>query len=203
MFAGHGSDLPANIPALLDGLEKALKRGLEDDKNAAGLPDLLRLDNQLCFALYATTRAITSTYRHKLGPIGLTYPQYLVLLVLWEEDGVTLSQIGERLHLDSGTLTPLLKRMEKLGLVRRQRSRDDEREIGVWLETKGQELKDSVLEARKFVACRLGMSEPEIADLRADLMSILQRLRTITDPSGEDAPPLLEDDARTRTSQDA
>ena len=173
---------------------KALKRGLGDELDVDGM-DLLRLDNQLCFALYATTRAITSTYRHKLAPVGLTYPQYLVLLVLWEEDGITLSRIGERLQLDSGTLTPLLKRMEKLDLVRRQRSSEDEREIGIWLEAKGKELRDSVLDARKFVACRLGMSEDEIAALRTDLMEILQRLRSFTE-QGEGESPEAEEHAR-------
>ncbi len=84
---------------------------------SAAPADLLRLDNQLCFALYAATRAITKTYREKLEPIGLTYPQYLVLLVLWEREDVTVSEIGQKLFLDSGTLTPLIKRLEAMGLV--------------------------------------------------------------------------------------
>ena len=93
--------------------------------------ELLRLDNQLCFALYAATRAMTRTYRERLGPLGLTYPQYLVLIVLWESDGVTVGQLGQRLLLDSGTLTPLVKRLETAGLVTRNRREADEREVEI------------------------------------------------------------------------
>ena len=138
--------------------------------------DLLRLDNQLCFALYAATRAITKTYREKLEPIGLTYPQYLVLLVLWEREDVTISEIGQKLFLDSGTLTPLIKRLESMGLVNRKRGTEDEREVRVSLTPQGNNLKSDVLDARLFVACRLGMTEPEILNLRSDLMSLIGRL---------------------------
>jgi MarR family transcriptional regulator, organic hydroperoxide resistance regulator len=138
--------------------------------------DLLRLDNQLCFALYAATRAITKTYREKLEPIGLTYPQYLVLLVLWEREDVTVSEIGQKLFLDSGTLTPLIKRLESMGLVNRKRGTEDEREVRVSLTPKGDELKLEVLDARRHVACRLGMSEKEILDLRGDIMALIGRL---------------------------
>lgn len=138
--------------------------------------DLLRLDNQLCFALYAATRAMTRTYRERLEPIGLTYPQYLVLLVLWEKDGLSVSDIGARLMLDSGTLTPLIKRLEAMALVHRKRNAADEREVMVHLAPKGLSLKDAALDARKFVACRLGISEREILDLRADLMALIGRL---------------------------
>ena len=138
--------------------------------------DLLRLDNQLCFALYAATRAMTKAYRQKLNPIGLTYPQYLVLIVLWEKDGITISEIGRRLMLDSGTLTPLVKRLEGMKLVDRERGTTDEREVRVWLSPKGLDLQDLALESRRFVACRLDMSENEILALRADLMSLIGRL---------------------------
>lgn len=137
---------------------------------------LLRLENQLCFALYAATRAIAKTYRERLGPMGLTYPQYLVLIVLWENDGITISQLGQQLSLDSGTLTPLLKRLESMGHVIRERSKDDERAVKVWLSPKGLDLKDLALDARKYVACRLEMSEPEIAALRGELMQLIDRL---------------------------
>ena len=140
--------------------------------------DLLRLDNQLCFALYAATRAITKTYREKLEPIGLTYPQYLVLLVLWEREDVTVSEIGQKLFLDSGTLTPLIKRLESMGLVNRKRGTDDEREVRVTLTPQGNNLKSGVLDARLFVACRLGMTEPQILNLRSDLMALIGRLGT-------------------------
>jgi MarR family transcriptional regulator, organic hydroperoxide resistance regulator len=108
--------------------------------------------------------------------MGLTYPQYLVLIVLWEKDGITISDIGRRLMLDSGTLTPLVKRLESMGIVERERSTVDEREVKVWLSQKGLDLQDLALDARRFVACRLAMSEPEILALRADLMGLVGRL---------------------------
>lgn len=138
--------------------------------------ELLRLDNQLCFALYAATRAIARTYRQRLGPMGLTYPQYLVLLVLWEHDGSTISEIGQKLMLDSGTLTPLIKRLEAMRIVQRERGLEDERKVKVWVAPKGRELRDLALDARRFVACRLGMTEHDIAALRADLMALIGRL---------------------------
>ena len=137
---------------------------------------LLRLDNQLCFALYAATRAISKTYRQRLEPMGLTYPQYLVLIVLWEQDGIMISEIGDKLMLDSGTLTPLIKRLEGMKIVRRERGTEDERQVRVWLSSKGRDLRDMALDARRFVACRLDMTEREIMALRADLMSLIGRL---------------------------
>ncbi len=138
--------------------------------------DLIRLENQLCFALYAATRAMTRTYRDYLEPMGLTYPQYLVLMVLWETDGVTVSQIGNRLRLDSGTLTPLLKRLEGMGLVIRERSRIDGREVAILLSSQGLDLRDLALDARLSVACRLGMTEGQILDLRSDLIDLVNQL---------------------------
>ena len=155
----------------------AVKKQVAQDKSHA-LIELLRLDNQLCFALYAATRAITKTYRERLEPLGLTYPQYLVLLVLWEGDGQTVSEIGGKLMLDSGTLTPLIKRMEAMKLVTRTRSKIDEREVSVSLTPGGWALRDGALEARKFVAQRLEMSERDILALRSELMSMIQRLGT-------------------------
>ena len=93
--------------------------------------ELLRLDNQLCFTLYAGSRAVTKMYRPLLDRLELSYPQYLVMLVLWETDGLKVNDIGRRLQLDSGTLTPLLKRMESQGLVRRARSGEDERAVNI------------------------------------------------------------------------
>lgn len=138
--------------------------------------ELLRLDNQLCFALYAATRAITKTYRQKLGVMAITYPQFLVLMVLWETDGITISEIGRRLMLDSGTLSPLFKRLEGLKLIDRARGKEDERQVLIWLSQKGMDLQDMALDARRFVACRLDMSEPEIMALRAELMDIVSQL---------------------------
>lgn len=138
---------------------------------------ILRLENQLCFALYAATRAMTRTYREKLQPLGITYPQYLVLIVLWETDAIGVSEIGHKLMLDSGTLTPVLKRLEQQGVLKRKRSSADEREVVVTLTAKGRDLKTKALDARRFVACRLGMSEPEIRALRNDLMELVEGLQ--------------------------
>src|SRR3954451_24599209 len=103
--------------------------------------DPLQLEDQLCFALYHASRALTRAYGPLLEPLGLTYPQYLVLLVLWERDGLAVKDIGERLKLDSGTLTPLLKRLEQQGLVARQRGEDDERVVRVHLTPAGRGLR--------------------------------------------------------------
>lgn len=138
--------------------------------------DLLKLDNQLCFALYAATRAVTRTYRERLDLLGLTYPQYLVLIVLWETDGLTVSQIGHRLLLDSGTLTPLLKRLEANRLIDRKRRSSDEREVEVWLTKRGREMQRGAAHAREHVVCKLGMSEAEIAQLRTELVELVSRL---------------------------
>uniref|UniRef100_A0A5Q5BGE0 Transcriptional regulator, TrmB n=2 Tax=unclassified Mycobacterium TaxID=2642494 RepID=A0A5Q5BGE0_MYCSS len=102
----------------------------------------LRLDQHLCFALYSATRAMTAAYRPVLTELNLTYPQYLVLLVLWEEGPVTVGRLGERLHLDSGTLSPLLKRLEANGFVVRQRSRSDERQVEIDLTGAGRALEE-------------------------------------------------------------
>jgi len=101
----------------------------------------LKLDNQLCFALYSASLAMTKLYKPMLEPLGLTYPQYLVMLVLWESDGVMVSEIGERLFLDSGTLTPLLKRLEAADLLTRVRDTQDERRVRIKLTAAGRELK--------------------------------------------------------------
>lgn len=138
--------------------------------------DILRLENQLCFALYASTRAVTKAYRQKLDALGLTYPQYLVLIVLWERDGLTVSEIGDRLMLDSGTLTPLIKRLENMELVDRVRNKKDEREVQIWLAAKGNELKDEVRDARRYVGSRLDMSEDDILILRSELMTLIKKI---------------------------
>ena len=107
--------------------------------------ETLRLDNQLCFALYAASLAMNKAYKPHLGALGLTYPQYLVMLVLWEHHQLTVSEIGEKLFLDSGTLTPLLKRLEASEFVVRQRDASDERRVYVSLTTAGKNLKKKIL----------------------------------------------------------
>src|ERR1700751_5827437 len=103
---------------------------------------LLRLDNQICFAIYSTAHAFNRVYKPLLDRLGLTYPQYLVMLVLWEKDGVSVKDIGERLFLDSGTLTPLLKRLEAAQLIKRTRSKEDERQVLIALTAQGKALKE-------------------------------------------------------------
>ena len=120
-------------------------------------PDL-RLDTQLCFALYSASRKVTSAYREPLSKMGLTYPQYLVLLVLWEQDHRTVNQLGEALMLDSGTLSPLLRRMENAGFVTRRRSEPDERSVVVSLTDTGRTLEEDAAEMQENLLDSLDMS---------------------------------------------
>ncbi|SFH03751.1 MarR family winged helix-turn-helix transcriptional regulator [Methylobacterium gossipiicola] len=138
--------------------------------------DPLLLDNQLCYALYAAAHRMTKSYRPMLERLGVTYPQYLVLLVLWETDGVTVSEIGRRLRLDSGTLTPVLKRLEAGGFLVRNRRRTDEREVEIALTPHGQGLRKEAVAVRESVMCQLNMSEPEVQAMRADLNALIENL---------------------------
>jgi len=140
--------------------------------------DMLRLDRQLCFTVYAAHHAFTAAYKPCLEPLGLTYPQYLVLLVLWEQEGLKVKEIGERLRLDSGTLTPLLKRMETGGLLRRLRDPADERQVRIELTEHGRGLQTPVLKVRQEIGCALGGSEEPIQDLRARLEATIELLNT-------------------------
>ena len=137
---------------------------------------MLQLDNQLCFALYSTSLAMTKLYKPLLEELGLTYPQYLAMLVLWEQDGLTVSELGERLYLDSGTLTPLLKRMEAAGLVSRLRAVQDERRVHITLTAAGRKLKDK---AAKIPGCILSATQcsiPELVSLTQQVQSFRKRL---------------------------
>ena len=136
----------------------------------------LLLNNQLCFALYAATNAIIRTYRPKLGRVGLTYPQYLALLVLWETDGMTVKGLAHRLKLDSATITPLLKRLENAGLLTRQRNEKDERVVNIYLTSKGSELKHEVAQMQKEVACQSGLKETEFFELRDTLHRLVEMM---------------------------
>jgi MarR family transcriptional regulator, organic hydroperoxide resistance regulator len=131
-----------------------------------------RLDHQLCFALYSSSLAMTKLYKPVLAPLGLTYPQYLVLLVLWETDAVGVGELGERLYLDSGTLTPLLKRLEAAGLVTRRRAADDERRVVVALTPAGRALRRKAEHVPREVACATGCKLREISDLTAQLQAL-------------------------------
>jgi DNA-binding MarR family transcriptional regulator len=144
--------------------------------------DPLHLDDQLCFALYHASRALTRAYAPLLEPLGLTYPQYLVLLVLWERDGVTVKELGERLALDSGTLTPLLKRLAQQGLVSRKRGEADERVVHIHLTAPGRALRTKAKKVPLELACRAGYdlaserSMRELARLRDELTALASRL---------------------------
>jgi MarR family transcriptional regulator, organic hydroperoxide resistance regulator len=134
------------------------------------------LDNQLCFALYSASLAMTKLYKPLLDELGLTYPQYLAMLALWERDGLMVSELGDRLFLDSGTLTPLLKRLEGAGLVARIRDVDDERRVRVTLTQAGRKLKGK---AQKIPGCVLAASQcsiPELVQLTRQIRSLRDRL---------------------------
>ena len=138
--------------------------------------DPLALDHQLCFALYSGEKAVSAAYRELLEPLGLTYPQYLVMLALWERDGETVSALGERLRLDSGTLTPLLKRLEAADLVSRLRDATDERRVRVRLTAAGRRLK---ARAARVPACVMQAAQcdlDEVTALTRQIQSLRDRL---------------------------
>ena len=134
---------------------------------------LLQLDHQLCFALYSASLAMTRLYKPLLDELGLTYPQYLAMLVLWEQDGLMVSELGQRLFLDSGTLTPLLKRLEAAGLITRIRAVADERRVHITLSAAGRQLK---AQATKIPGCIISAAQCSLPDLLA-LTSQVQALR--------------------------
>ena len=136
----------------------------------------LKLDAQLCFPLYAASNLLTRLYRPLLDELGLTYPQYLVMLVLWERAPASVGELSAKLYLDSGTLTPLLKRLEAGDLVRRQRSVADERRVEVSLTSNGQALKKRALEVPGAMACRLGLGNERFIGLRAELRALMELL---------------------------
>ncbi|WP_342620617.1 MarR family transcriptional regulator [Rhodoferax sp. GW822-FHT02A01] len=136
----------------------------------------LMLENQLCFALYSTSLAMTKLYKPLLAKLGLTYPQYVVMLVLWEQDGLMVSEIGERLFLDSGTLTPLLKRLEASGLVTRVRDAGDERRVHIKLTAQGRALKAKAKPIPGCIAAQAQCDIPELLALNQQLKTLRQRL---------------------------
>ena len=144
--------------------------------NKKPVDQALRLENQLCFALYSTSLAMTKIYKPMLDAIRLTYPQYLVMMVLWEEDGLMVSEIGERLFLDSGTLTPLLKRMEASGLLARLRDTEDERCVRVKLTAEGNSLRVEAAEIPSCIRALTGSSLSELTSLSRTIKKFRQRL---------------------------
>ncbi|AMB74101.1 MULTISPECIES: MarR family winged helix-turn-helix transcriptional regulator [Pantoea] len=146
----------------------------QDDKKVKAAP--LLLDQQLCFALYSANLAMHKVYRKLLTQMDITYPQYLVMLVLWQQDSLTVSEIGERLFLDSATLTPLLKRLENAGLLNRQRSRQDERQVVVSLTDAGRSLRQQAESIPDEIQCASDCSEDEMNSLKLQLNQLRDKL---------------------------
>lgn len=140
------------------------------------LDNPLLLDNQLCFALYSTSLAMTQLYKEPLSEIGLTYPQYTIMLILWEQDGVSLKHIGEALGQKSGALTPVIKRMEADGLVKRLRGVEDDRSLSIALTEKGQKLREKGLIVNRCVIEACGMDLDEIQALQKQLVALKKKL---------------------------
>lgn len=134
------------------------------------------LDEQLCFALYTATHRITRAYRPLLDPLGLTYVQYLVLMVLWEESPRSVGELGQSLYLDSGTLTPLLKRMERNGFIKRQRDADDERRVLIELTSQGRETQDKAAAISKDLLCQLRLDKAEAIELKERVLYLVDQL---------------------------
>ncbi|MFC7448039.1 MarR family winged helix-turn-helix transcriptional regulator [Rhodococcus daqingensis] len=144
------------------------------------MTDDLALDRQVCFALYSASRAATAAYRPLLEDLGLTYPQYLVMLTLWERDGRGVREICEELDLDTGTLSPLLKRLEGLELIERRRLSTDERRVEIHLTSAGGALRDRAQDIPRRLAESTGMSGPELTALREALTRVTQALHDAT-----------------------
>ena len=142
------------------------------------------LDDQLCFALYAASRAVTARYRPMLDAIGLTYPQYLVMLLLWESDNQTVGQLGSRLALDSGTLSPLLKRLTAAGLVTRNRRVEDERSVSIALTDAGRALQDKAVAINEEMIGAIGFDAEEFGDLKNRLRLLTERVSGTTGAAG-------------------
>jgi MarR family transcriptional regulator, organic hydroperoxide resistance regulator len=136
----------------------------------------LKLDNQLCFAIYACTRQMTKLYKPYLDELGLTYTQYISLLVLWEEDKITVKELGKKLYLDSGTLTPLLKKLETMEFIERTRDKNDERNVVISLTPSGKTLKEKAYEIPSKVFSHTGLSLEDAISIREDLKKMLSTM---------------------------
>jgi DNA-binding MarR family transcriptional regulator len=140
---------------------------------------LLRLDNQICFAVYSAAHAFNRVYKPLLDRLGLTYPQYLVMLVLWERDNVPLKTIGERLFLDSGTLTPLLKRLEAAELIKRTRSTEDERQVLIELTAEGEALREKAKSVPQSILAASACSVGELVAMKDEIVALRDRLNAV------------------------
>lgn len=139
--------------------------------------EFLKLDNQLCFAAYSASRAIIRAYKPLLDRLGITYTQYITLMVLWEHKTVSMNKLGEYLNLDSGTLTPLLKKMEKSGLIERKRAENDERQINIAITKKGKALKEEALKIPEQMFCKLPMGVDDACELRDMLKKLYMGIK--------------------------
>lgn len=139
--------------------------------------DILKLDNQICFAIYACSREITKLYRPMLEEIDLTYTQYVTMLALWEQDCVTVTALGNKLYLDSGTLTPLLKKLEAAGHITRTRDRKDERSVIVELTPQGRALREKAVSIPEQLACKLGANNEDAGLVLQQMQELLHKLQ--------------------------
>ena len=153
---------------------------------SAPATDTLKLADQLCFVTYSAAHAFNRVYKPLLDPLGLTYPQYLVLLVLWEGDNIAVKEIGQRLFLDSGTLTPLLKRLQAAGIVERTRDLEDERQVRITLTQKGRDLQAPVKKAWDQVVCAVGLQPNEFDVIKAQITRLRDTLQASAEQRASD-----------------
>ena len=148
-------------------------------RKQAAADQALRLDNQICFAIYSTAHAFNRVYKPLLDRLGLTYPQYLVMLTLWERDGVPVKDIGGRLFLDSGTLTPLLKRLEAAELIKRTRSTEDERQVLIALTPQGHALREKAKAVPQSILAASACSVGELLEMKDEIVALRDRLNAV------------------------
>lgn len=135
----------------------------------------LKLENQLCFPFYAISREIIKKYKPVLDPFHLTYTQYITMLVLWENESITFKELGQKLHLDSGTMTPVIKKLEQMNLVNKYRTKEDDRVVVVELTEQGRSLKEEIVKVPEAMACQMHLEPEEIAQLKELLDKMLQQ----------------------------
>jgi MarR family transcriptional regulator, organic hydroperoxide resistance regulator len=169
----------------LPGNEASRSAAAPEVSSAAGTLALSRLDGHLCFDIYAASRLITRAYRPLLDGLGLTYPQYLVMLALWQRDHRTVKNLGEMLELDSGTLSPLLKRLEGMGLLRRERTRRDEREVELSLTEVGAAMYARAKDVPEQLACLIRLPAPQVRELQDRLRTLRDNLEAVAEPVGD------------------
>lgn len=136
--------------------------------------DALKLENQLCFSLYALSREVIKMYKPLLDPFDLTYTQYVTMMVMWEEKEITFKELGKKLYLDSGTLTPVLKKLESKGLIIKYRNKDDDRVVTIELTTKGNELREKLIDVPEKIYCKLESDEEALRMLKRNLDDLLK-----------------------------